>query len=125
MEKGQTPDWQHIPNLREKLEFLRDCIAEVEEQLCQRQKQWEEARSDIEAQVLTAENRRQFLLDVGDARIPRNARWLDSLDSEVSRLCEEKRRQHVEFSRDLHQMQGELRRLKKEYREARAGVLDA
>jgi len=106
-----------LPQIEDKLQFLRESIAEVEEQLGLRKEQKQALIDDIDQQICEVKSSIYALDHFGDMRNPpqMNQRR-NHLEKEIKKLEREKRQQELDYWRDITALQKELRQLKKEYR---------
>jgi len=115
----QNPPSKHtyLPQLEDKLQFLREGISEVEEQLRLRKEQEQALIDEIDQQICEVKSSIYALDYSGDMRNPpqMNQRR-NHLEKEIKMLEKEKRQQELDCWRDITALQKDLRQLKKEYR---------
>lgn len=123
MASSKPPNPFYFPNIEDKLQFLQECIQQVESQLHSRQSQWQKFEAEIQEQALDLHNRILHLEQIGDIRVPRDPRRKAVLETEIQKLEQEKRQMEMEYWRDTASLLRELRQLKKEYRAVKSGAL--
>jgi chromosome segregation ATPase len=115
MQSGNGDDYYIFSQIEEKLRFLADCIAQVEEQIREREHQ----RDDLLSELLQKTCDINTAIAAADPYLPRKT----ALETEFNDIEEEMRKQKVDCWRDISALQKELRQLKREYRAVRAGAL--
>lgn len=123
MERTRPTQDFSFPNIEDKLQFLQECISQVEDQLQQRERQKQAFLSELEQKLCEVQTSIYYLDQMGDARNNQMSRRRISLDREIKKLEKEQRTQELEHWRDVTELQKELRQLKKEYRAVKAGAL--
>jgi len=103
--------------IEDKLQFLRECICEVEDQVSSRWNQKEAFIGELEQKICDV---RTAIYGLGD-QSPSNPQRF-SLELEINNLEKEMRQQALECWRDVNGLKRELRQLEKEYLAVR-GVL--
>lgn len=111
-----------FPNIEDKLQFLQDCITQVEDQLQKRHQQKQDFLTELEQKLCEVQTSIYYLDQMGDVRNNQMSRRRIALDKEIKTLEQEKRQQELEYWRDVVALQKELRQLKKEYRAVKAGL---
>ena len=112
-----------LPQIEDKLNFLKESIDEVIAQLQKRQSQKQNFINELEQKLCEVQTSIYYLDQMGDVRNNQMSRRRINLDKEIKNLEKEKRQQELEYWRDVTALQKELRQLKKEYRTVRAGAL--
>jgi chromosome segregation protein len=103
--------------LKDKLEFLDQCIKEVEAEIRIRQKQAEDFLDELDKKAMAVQNT-LFKLE----SLPAERERQTALEKEIKILEQEKRQQRLDCWKDVSHLQKEIRQLKREHR-AVAGVL--
>ena len=112
----------YLPLVEDKLQFLKECIEQVEAQLRERQKQKQEFISELEQKLCEVQTSIYHLDQLGHVRNNEMSRRRVNLDKEIKNLEREIRQQELEYWRDVVELQKEHRQLKKEYRAVKTGV---
>jgi hypothetical protein len=103
--------------IEDKLQFLSECIDQVEEQIQQRKRHHQEILTELEQKSIDVRNA-IYGMDHHDFE----DRQKSTLEREIRILERESRQQEIESWRDVESLHKELRKLKKEYRAVRAGA---
>ena len=111
-----------LPQLEDKLEFLKECIQQVEEHLQKRQRQKQEFISELEQKLCEVQTSIYYLDQMGDVRCNQMSKRRIALEREIKKLEKEKRVQELEYWRDITDLQKELRQLRREYRAVKVGL---
>ena len=119
-----TPPAQpaYLPQLEDKLQFLKECIEQVEDQLTERQKQKQDFISELEQKICEVQSDIYDLDQLGHIQNNQLSKRRINMDKEIKRLEMEIRQQELEYWRDVTELQKELRQLRKEYRAVRQSV---
>lgn len=113
----------NLPNIEDKLQFLKESIDEVVIQLQKRSKQKQGFLTELDEKLCEVQSSIYYLDEMGDVNSNQMSRRRINLDREIKNLEREKRQQELEYWRDITSLQKELRQLKREYRAVRVGAL--
>lgn len=107
-----------FPNIESKLEFLKECITQVENQLHQRHTHHISIDQELDERICEIQSE-IYTLELYSIDSPNR----NTLQSQIKLLEKEKRQTQLEYWKDCAEMQKELRLLKKEYWMVKAGCL--
>jgi GMP synthase PP-ATPase subunit len=122
MVDAQSNSDVYLPQINDKLQFLRESIDEVLAQLQKRQQQKQDFMNELEQKLCEVQTSMYFLDQLGDVRANQMSRRRIHLERQLKKLEQEKRQQELEYWRDITALQKELRQLKKEYRAVKSGL---
>ena len=120
MPPPENPSSELLLQIEDKLQFLKECIEQVESQLRERQKQKQEFVRELDEEICSVQTS-IYQLDLTRDH-SRTSQRRTGLEREIKNLEKQKRQQELEYWRDVVELQKEFRQLKKEYRAVRTGA---